>query len=431
MCGSEDVRQMEVDMILGERYHEINLDDNPCIIPPCGHVMTMETMDGIMEMSKHYTAGEDGAITAIVDSDVPFSIEELKTCSFCRGPLRTVSRYGRIIRRAFIDESTKKFIVMANRGFVRLQDLIHQQQERFLEPKPETLSTQVVDDLKDFVLAGDRQQQLDSISARVKGKYSPILRNRRVIERYLRQVDIQEQPFKLVWDMVQHARKRERTQGEMAFDPSILQTRQTLLATSLLLRCDMIILSDFLTSWGSGLLDVSFDSNRKDCINLMTSAQEARQPMVEVEVHLFCAQLCLAEQKYSSRPEVAQGRGVEASKHLLDAEELCEKYSGPTRALLGELRALKEMLRTSTFTTVVRDDEWRSVMAAMATEFRGSGHWYTCENGHPFTVGECGMPMQLARCPQCGAQVGGQNHQSAPGVQAATDLEQRFSTMGI
>jgi len=42
--------------------------------------------------------------------------------------------------------------------------------------------------------------------------------------------------------------------------------------------------------------------------------------------------------------------------------------------------------------------KWKEVMSAMAREFRGSGHWYTCVNGHPFTVGECGMPMEQARC---------------------------------
>jgi len=35
----------------------------------------------------------------------------------------------------------------------------------------------------------------------------------------------------------------------------------------------------------------------------------------------------------------------------------------------------------------------------MAREFIGTGHWYTCLNGHPFTVGECGMPMQTSIYP--------------------------------
>jgi hypothetical protein len=62
----------------------------------------------------------------------------------------------------------------------------------------------------------------------------------------------------------------------------------------------------------------------------------------------------------------------------------------------------------------------------------GTGHWYTCENGYPFTVGECGMPMKVARCPECCTRVGGIDHISMNGVRRE-DIEQlaRDVRMGI
>lgn len=36
------------------------------------------------------------------------------------------------------------------------------------------------------------------------------------------------------------------------------------------------------------------------------------------------------------------------------------------------------------------------------------------------------MPMELARCPECGAQVGGQHHNPATGVRRAADFEGQF-----
>ncbi len=33
------------------------------------------------------------------------------------------------------------------------------------------------------------------------------------------------------------------------------------------------------------------------------------------------------------------------------------------------------------------------------------------------------MPMEEARCPECGARVGGRNHQAVEGVTRATDME--------
>lgn len=40
-----------------------------------------------------------------------------------------------------------------------------------------------------------------------------------------------------------------------------------------------------------------------------------------------------------------------------------------------------------------------------------------------FAIGECGMPMQLARCPECGAPIGGTNHREVAGVTRAEEME--------
>ncbi|XP_029383406.1 E3 ubiquitin-protein ligase rnf213-beta [Echeneis naucrates] len=40
---------------------------------------------------------------------------------------------------------------------------------------------------------------------------------------------------------------------------------------------------------------------------------------------------------------------------------------------------------------------------------------YTCANGHPCFVGECGKPMVISRCPDCGSPIGGMNHLAVSG----------------
>lgn len=40
-----------------------------------------------------------------------------------------------------------------------------------------------------------------------------------------------------------------------------------------------------------------------------------------------------------------------------------------------------------------------------------------------FAIGECGMPMEQARCPECGAPIGGSNHRAVEGVSRAMDME--------
>jgi len=35
---------------------------------------------------------------------------------------------------------------------------------------------------------------------------------------------------------------------------------------------------------------------------------------------------------------------------------------------------------------------------------------YQCPNGHSFLIGECRLPMQVGRCPECGESIGGRHH---------------------
>jgi len=104
-----------INYIMRFAYVEIDLDDNPCIILSCGHILTLESMNDHMDIAKYYIVFEDtrdkNSIIELKSSSIPFSISKLKNCSMCRSPLRNINRYDRIVRRAWIDETTKKFIV--------------------------------------------------------------------------------------------------------------------------------------------------------------------------------------------------------------------------------------------------------------------------------------------------------------------------------
>ncbi|XP_068511209.1 E3 ubiquitin-protein ligase RNF213 [Anas acuta] len=65
---------------------------------------------------------------------------------------------------------------------------------------------------------------------------------------------------------------------------------------------------------------------------------------------------------------------------------------------------------------------------ARAWEGMSALHWYTCPNGHPCTVGECGGPMEISRCLDCQAQVGGEQHRPLPGFQIIGHNEDRTQT---
>ena len=101
-----------------------------------------------------------------------------------------------------------------------------------------------------------------------------------------------------------------------------------------------------------------------------------------------------------------------------------EVQADPMKGLADEAAEVRRMLWEGMLST-----EMRMVVTAMAKEFGGTGHWYRFVNGHTFTVGECGMPTELARCPECGAGVGGHHHRVTDGVTHAHDIEDKFGRM--
>jgi hypothetical protein len=251
----------------------------------------------------------------------------------------------------------------------------------------------------------------------------------RILEQAKR-VDVEEQPFKRVWDLVQNAKRKRQIGGEFKLDVNALQTRAAVQITSLLFRCDLAVLSDFLETLKNAELSVDFGQCRKDCVELIAASESAVQPLHQVEGHIFYAQYCAIE-RANTAVENIDGLAEDGRQHIAAAREIATRHEGSTTPVVSQLDEVEKMLKNSTFYMEMKEDEWKAVMGAMQKEFMGSGHWYNCENGHPFTIGECGMPMEAARCPQCNAPIGGRNHEYVQGVTHADDLEQRYGRMGL
>ena len=457
-CAGDSVKNMMVDYIMGTKYADIDLDESPCIVPSCGHILTLESMDGHMELAKYYNISDDtnaeNSIISLKSSSVPFSTSELKSCPMCRSPLRNINRYGRIVRRAWIDEATKKFIVWANSQFVPLASRMEQAEDKLREPVPAKQITksplsgqeQVSSafgklSLEPIRLSGSRDEQIQVVlkASNPDARYQSIFLLRVAIGRFLKEVDEAEQPISRIRDLVQDARKHRGVNTDIIDLPSVLQVRNRLLATVLLLRCDYAILLDFVThsvktASGQNLRDLRLDlaRNRRDCEHLIQESRTRQQPAHEVEGLLYWVRFVALERSRSASLSDADMATlvVRAHDQLHLARTICNTYPGQTAGMPAEVSEAEKMLRETTFYAPVTNAEKAAVYAAMAQSFLGTGHWYYCANGHPFTVGECGMPMQTARCPQCGAAVGGTNHQAVAGVTRATDWEADFGRPG-
>ncbi|OMP88721.1 NFX1-type zinc finger-containing protein 1 [Diplodia seriata] len=453
VCAADKIKDQQVDFIEMLTYKEVDLNEDPCLFPPCGHIMTMANMDGHMDMNKHYVTAPDGTFVGLKPAP-PFSSDELKACPTCRGALRSISRYGRVVRRALLDESTKKFIVWSQDEYLRLQT---QFQDAHSELN-NTADAVVVNTVAPVALtiAGSPYVLFDYIkdtaaALNLTGRYKALFALRTQLLAHVNKVQHEEQPFRKVHDFCQDARRRrghDDIASAFALSPEVLQTRAHLLASALLLRCDLALIADLVAIWRNklpaklrgGNCTLHFSSIRNRCLALLQDADAAHSPAQKVEALLFHAQsnaiqrlpFAAAAATPAATTMQSQQLREEALAHIATARAICTLHPSSTSGLDDEADTLEKMLRQeSTFFAVVTSEERRAVLAAMAAEFRGTGHWYYCANGHPFTVGECGMPMQLAVCPQCGAAAGGQGHVPAEGVTRAEDLERELGELRL
>lgn len=424
ICANADVQSAIVDYIMMSEYSELDLNEEPCIVPPCGHILTVSSMDGHMEMSEHYSMHGIDCLK-VKDSPKPFSMEEVKKCPKCRAPLRNVSRYGRIVRRALIDQSSKRFIMWAREEYLRLMQSLHDQQ-RLLEDSNGAARLRYKGQEK-IELRGPAESQTRDMNKALNNRYRGMRQIRAGLTRHLSKVSIEEQPFKRIWDLVQHVRRRQDSDIDIPWSSDAIQVGESLRVQSLLFRCDLAIMTDF---FSLAEASVDFSEAKTQCSDLIVAATNAILPLQQTEGHIFYARYCATERTFAPVDQIA-GLVADGKAHLEEAKRLCQENAGSTRSVVGELTEIEKMLRDSTLYAPMRDDEWKDIMAAMRRENIGTGHWYTCENGHPFAVGECGGPMQQTVCPECGSPVGGLHHQAAQGVRRAGDLERRFGGMNL
>lgn len=395
-----------VDYIEGMTYREYNLKEMPVIVPFCGHVLSLTSMDGTMGMQDHYDISDDGDILGIKAASQPFSAKALKSCPMCRFPLRNIHRYNRIVKRGLIDQATQRFIVWANAQFVPLERRLHEQEGRLRDADAKigqgTNSRSEHNEPNEYtikpLIGGTRDNQIRTIRgfSGLNVRYAPILNVRRDILVFLQKVSEEEQPFSRVHQMVKNIRRQTGVQPLFEFDGSILQVRNRLLTTVLALRCDLAILSDFLNvyqnqsvprfsqhKWSRTELVFDLSQNRADCVQLMKDAAIQHQPMHEIEARVFFARFVALERSSpTSGLDRLEQLVIQAHEELALAKSICA--SAPSTAnMLSEIEDAETLLRGSTFYTTFTNEEKRAVYAAMTQEFSGTGHWYYCQNGHP------------------------------------------------
>lgn len=110
---------------------------------------------------------------------------------------------------------------------------------------------------------------------------------------------------------------------------------------------------------------------------------------------------------------------VQTAYKLCTDAIMCFQIFSHDQALVAKNR-LEKLLKTIEVVGEVSSEDKRMIVKAMGLK---SGHWYACPQGHVYCITECGGAMQIAKCPECGASIGGTSHRLLSDNRVATEMD--------
>ncbi|KAH8703337.1 hypothetical protein BGW36DRAFT_443478 [Talaromyces proteolyticus] len=443
ICCKPEVLSRNVDLIEFKEYRNIDIDKDPLLFLSCGHFYTRSSLDGVMEMRQYYSTDDStGKIIGPKRETWGFDSHDIpKGCPECRMSLRDVDRYNRVIKKALLNEATKRFVTWAHAERMNLLNELEQ-----LEIEIENDRALFISKCSKPNTNNHKSTQINMILDLYKKRGTELYKK---IKNFGKLVSKTEQPFGRVRDLLAYTVAKQRgILTSFNFDDSVIQTGFQLYGQSMSLRLVWAMLWDFHVVSAHEFIDPriayvlckSISTRTGDilekCLALMSSSKHSKFLVEEVQAKLYHVKfstLSIINQQIQRQP-LDLGAQIlareQAEMTLNECESLCLQYPGTLNFLRNDIQKVWSLVNGLEFYTFVTNEETRQVYDAMAEQFSGTGHWYYCRNNHPFTIGECGMPTEEARCPECGASVGGQDHVFVQGISRAFDMEHEFSRGG-
>jgi len=396
-------------------------------------------MDDVMDMAAHYKLDKNGLPFEVRRASEPFSMGDLGNlvCVICRSSFRSISRYSRIMRRAMLDEATRKLVTWSRANYIALTDRLLTDQKK-LEKAPATKTTLPVRPKGIRTRRGGQIYQLENLQKIAgKSRYGSLIQTWHTINSYVNKVRKVEQPLQQVSDLVKYSNLQHSTEETFPHNEAVIQYKERILAVKLRLQCNILILSDFI-ELGNGAarnqtkFEIDLSAHLLDSEYLIELAHKYMHPKEVVQGHIFAAQLygfsrlfASCAPLHTSYKERATTNSAVLKKtglfRLAQAREILEKYPF-TSFLEAEIDAVENMLNGSVYRRVTTK-ELKAANNAMAGEFSKTGHWHICQNGHIFTISDCEIPTEQAICPECTAPIRGQNQQAEEGMKHTVDKE--------
>jgi hypothetical protein len=435
--GDEKTLNQIADVVMHSALRDIDPSENPLVSLRCGHMFTIESIDGILELGKFYGRGPNGqwqSVTPFDDNDA------LKACPCptCGVPIQGPKRYGRVLRKTDLDKAQQTFVIATN-TFVREQATKREEVRKQLENRILDVRA-VVDPAQchqlhqkiDKVLSRinrelkEQKPPTQDLHAKAQHKWNVLIRSGRAPPGLVgpefaltRQPNVELLKEKLqccITKMfllanmprpVSRPKKGKKDKKNAASQPSPAPDPVDIARQ----QCDLVL--QFFSS------DCVPTSNQlqAECteFKMNFSLQESR--LIEAELHLGLINCLAVFGKWKLDIRTTQVRALNHLQRLLDLLSTPEmvKFQDRFSNIAQQAQAWNRRLR-DTFHDEITVEEKRAVFQALASDVGSGvgsfgGHWYKCPNGHVYAIGECGGAMRQSICPECKAPVGGTNHQ--------------------
>ena len=416
-CGT---KQDEIaDYMMYEKLCEVDVDRNPIVVLSCGHILTIESLDGICGMDNVYGRGDDGS------SEDPWTwtlfkpIDRIQIprpkCPECRVPVTKVRRCSRILNLISLQTCQRKYLATI-RGFVSavLKKLETFEKRGITDEKglkkvlrqSSTLETKIESFWSENPYM--RLYEIDILLSPggniepLKSSLQPLILLEKAQFEYISFVIVCS--ISLVDQVAQkkHGKDKKKSASGPASGLKISAPDDELMNEKFGTILDLLTKAEFV-----------FDSARKHCEESQSRSSMEDNFRGRCRLYLKCL-----DGMYEKKD--AREMCMDLFDRLCMATKDLKEYFPLDSILLPlvekSIARWEERLNSNTpFYKEVSAEEKLEIFRAMQREVGdgvGSfgGHWFECPNGHTYTIGECGGAMETSLCPECGSVVGGSNH---------------------
>ena len=398
-CGTEK-HEARVDLFEFKTYGAINVDDTPIVVLGCGHFFTAESLDGHARMSEVYAANRVGELTDLKDISGAM-VEKVPSCPDCNCPIRQFAtrRYNRVVNKAVMDETSRRFLVSGREKLGVLGDRLAKIVES-LQKLREEGNEEIPQGSRGYKDAADLGQDAAELRDLTRSQNQPAKKlfdailtqekNRQSIDDELSKLSLESPPPPApVFD------------GQIYLGAWLIQIQ----AWGIVLHDafemgnkDTSGVDRYYTSTSDDGSGPAF-SFLKDCRKFIDEATAHRLPRLVIPATICYCRTAVYFLRRGS-PSLL-GRSVtidqqaesstsvhylETARELLSkALELCDSLGGH-----DSHRALLETIQKSfdgPYYSEITREEQKAIKEAMLTgrdSLRShAGHWYNCANGHP------------------------------------------------